>query len=103
MEQRHNMEISWNEFLISIYHGGPSHEPYDIAVDIKGWAIMGSNKKIVATYVIGELVLLDWFMGIWKLKNEYCYNWCLIYSVWTKAKNDDNTISCAIVISVSTL
>ena len=42
-----------------MYQGEPPHEPYFIAVDMKGQAIIGPNKKIVATYIIGELALLD--------------------------------------------
>ena len=81
MEQRHNTEILWNRFPISIYQEELSHKPYFIAVNMEGWAIIAPNKKIVATYVIGELALLDWFIGTWKLKKKYCYDWYLIYSV----------------------
>ena len=42
-----------------MYQEGPPHKPYFIAVDMKGQAIIGSNKKIVTIYVIGELTLLD--------------------------------------------
>ena len=59
MKQRHNTETSWNEFPISMYQGGLSHKSYFIAVNIKEQAIIGPNKKIVVTYIIGELVLLN--------------------------------------------
>ena len=42
-----------------MYQRGPFHKPYFIAVNMKGQAIIGPNKKIVVTYVIDKLVLLD--------------------------------------------
>jgi len=33
----------------------------------------------------------------------YCYDWYLMYAARTRAKGNDNTISCAIVVSVSVL
>ena len=42
-----------------MYQEGPSHESYFITVDMERRVIIGSNKKIVATYIIGELALLD--------------------------------------------
>jgi len=57
-----------------MYQGEPSHKSYFIAVDMERWVIIGSNKKIVATYIIDELALLDWFIGTWKLKKRYCYD-----------------------------
>jgi len=95
------METLWNVFPISMYQEGPSHESYFITVDMERRVIIGSNKKIVATYIIGELALLDWFIGSWKLKKRYYYDWYLIYLVRSKVKSDDKTISYAIVISVS--
>ena len=89
VEWKHNTETSQNGFPISIYQGGLSHEPYFIAIDIKRWAIINPNKKIVATYIIGELTLLDWFMGIWKLKKGYCYDQYLMYLVWTRVEGND--------------
>lgn len=59
IEQRHNMETLRNEFPISMYQGGPPHEPYFIVVDMKEQTIIGPNKKIVTTYIIGGLALLD--------------------------------------------
>jgi len=38
-----------------MYQGGPLYEPYFIAIDNQGQAIIGSNKKTVAMYVVGEL------------------------------------------------
>ena len=63
MKQRHNIETLWNRFPISMYQGGLSHKLYFIVVDMEGWTIIGPNKKIMATYIIDKLVLLDWFIG----------------------------------------
>jgi len=41
-----------------MYQGGSPHEPYFIAIDNKDQAIIGPSKKIVATYVVGELEIL---------------------------------------------
>jgi len=41
-----------------MYQGGPPHEPYFIAIDNKDQIIIVSSKKIVATYVVGELEVL---------------------------------------------
>ena len=38
---------------------GPPQEPYFIALIFKGQLIMGPTKKMVVSYMIGDLVLLD--------------------------------------------
>ena len=58
MNNKHNTKILRNEYLINMYQGGPPHKPYLIAIDNQGQVIIGHNKKIVATYVIGELEVL---------------------------------------------
>ena len=60
-----------------MYQEGPLYEPYLIAIDNRGQVIIGPNKKTVATYVVGELEVLIWFMEIWMLKTGYCYDWHL--------------------------
>ena len=42
-----------------MYQRGLFYKPYFIAVNMKGQAIIGSNKKIVVTYVVDKLILLD--------------------------------------------
>ena len=43
-----------------MYQGGPPHELFFITINCRGQVIIGPNKKIVATYVSGELeVLVD--------------------------------------------
>ena len=41
-----------------MFHGGPPHEPYFIAIDNREQVIIGLSKKIVATHVVGELEVL---------------------------------------------
>ena len=41
-----------------MYQGGPPYEPYFIAIDNQELAIISSNKKIVATHIVGELEVL---------------------------------------------
>ena len=58
VEEKHNMEMSQNGYPIAMYQGGPPHEPYFIAIDNWGQAIIGPNKKTVVMYVVGELEVL---------------------------------------------
>ena len=103
VKNKYNTKISWNGYSITIYQGGPPHEPYFIAIDNKGQVIIDPNKKTVATYVVGELEVLIWFMGIWMLKREYCYDQCLLDAMRTRIKSNDNMISCTAIVSVSAL
>ena len=56
--QKHNTEISRNGYPIAMFQGGPSHEPYFIAIDNWEQVIISPNKKTVAIYVVGELEVL---------------------------------------------
>ena len=58
MNEKHNTETSHNGYLIFIYRERPSHKLYFIAIDSYKWAIIGPNKKIVATHVVGKLEVL---------------------------------------------
>jgi len=58
MDQKHNMETTRNGYQIPMFQGGPPHEPYFIAIDNREQIIIGSSKKIVATYVVEELEIL---------------------------------------------
>ena len=62
VEQKHNTETARNRCQIPMFHGGPPHEPYFIAIDNREQVIIGLSKKIVATHVVGELEVLIWFM-----------------------------------------
>ena len=54
----HNTKTSRNEYSINMFQGGPLHEPFFIAINNWGQAIIGSNKKTVAVYVVRELEVL---------------------------------------------
>ena len=58
VDNRHNTETSRNGLLIKMYQGGTPHEPFFIAINCRGQVIIGLNKKIVATHVLGELEVL---------------------------------------------
>ena len=42
-----------------MYMGGLPHEPYFIALTLQGQIVISPTKKLVATYVVGDLALLD--------------------------------------------
>ena len=54
----HNTDTSRNRFQIKMFQGGPPHEPYFIAIGNIEQIIVGPSKKIVATHVIRELVVM---------------------------------------------
>ena len=58
VDKKRNTDTSRNGCQIPMYQGGPPHEPYFIAIDNKDQAIIGPSKKIVATYMVGELEIL---------------------------------------------
>jgi len=39
--------------------GGLPHKPYFISLTLQGQIVTGLTKKLVATYVVGDLALLD--------------------------------------------
>ena len=58
VDNKHNMEISRNKYPIRMFQGRSLHEPFFIAINNLGQVIIGPNKKMVAMYVVGELVVL---------------------------------------------
>ena len=58
VDNKHNIETSRNRYPIRMFQGGPPHEPFFIAVDNLGQVITSPNKKTVAMYMVGELVVL---------------------------------------------
>jgi len=58
VENKHNTEMSRNRYPINMFQGRPPHNPFFIAIDNQGHAIIDPNKKMVATYVVGELEVL---------------------------------------------
>ena len=102
MDNKHNTKTSRNSYPIIMFQRGLLHEPYFIAINNWGQVIVSSNKKIIATYVVGELEVLIWFIRTWILKTEYYYDRYLMDLVWTRIKDNDDIISYAKVVSVST-
>ena len=58
IENKHNMEMLRNEYLINMFQERPPHNPFFIAIDNQGYVIMGPNKKMMAIYIVGELEVL---------------------------------------------
>jgi len=58
VKEKHNIEISRNGYLIVMYQKGLPYEPYFIAINNRGQVIIGSNKKMVVIYMVGELEVL---------------------------------------------
>ena len=50
------------EFSIEMYSGGLPHKPYFIVLMLQGQIVIGPTKEMVASYVVGDLALLDQFM-----------------------------------------
>ena len=47
-----------NSYPIIMFQEGPPHEPYFIAINNQGEALIGPNKKIVTIHVVGKLEVL---------------------------------------------
>ena len=58
LEKKHNTDIARNGYQTHMFQGGLPHEPYFIAIDNRDQIIIGPSKKIVATYMVGELEVL---------------------------------------------
>ena len=58
LEKKHNTDTARNGYQIHMFQGGSPHKPYFIAIDNRNQIIIGSSKKIVATYIVGELEVL---------------------------------------------
>jgi len=56
MEDKYNMKTLQNKYPISMYQEGLPYEPYFIAINNQGQPIIGPNKKIVTTHIVGELI-----------------------------------------------
>ena len=42
-----------------MYIGGPSHKLYFITLTLWGEIVIGPTKKLIASYVVGDLVFLN--------------------------------------------
>jgi len=102
VDNKQNTKTSRNGYPIIMFQEGPPYESYFITINNWGHIIISPNKKTMATYVVRELEVLIWFMRIWMLKWGYCYDQCLMVMAWTRVKNNEDMISCATIVSVST-
>ena len=59
LKKKHNADTVRKNFPIEMYIGGPPHESYFIALTLKRQIIIGPTKKMVTSYVVGDLALLD--------------------------------------------
>jgi len=75
LKKKHNTDTVRKGFPIEMYTEGLPHEPYLIILTLQRQIIIEPTKKLVTTYMVGDLALLDWFMWIWMLKRGYCYDY----------------------------
>ena len=64
VKNNYNTKTLQNGYPIAMYQGGLPHEPYFIAIDNQDQVIISPNKKMVTIYMVGELKMLVWFIGI---------------------------------------
>ena len=62
LEKKYNTSTTRKGFPIEIYTKEPPHKHYFIVLTLQGQIIIGPIKKLVVTYVVGDLALLDKFM-----------------------------------------
>ena len=58
VKNKYNIEISQNGYSITIYQRRPPHKLYFIVIDNRRQVIIGSNKKMVVTYMVKKLEVL---------------------------------------------
>ena len=58
MDQKNNTKTARNSYKIIMFQEGPPYKPYFIAIDNREQVIIRPSKKMVATYVVGELKVL---------------------------------------------
>ena len=58
VNRKYNMETARNGYPIKMFQERLSHELFFIAINNQGHVIIGLNKKMVVTYVVGELEVL---------------------------------------------
>ena len=59
LKKKHNIDITRKGFSIEMYKGGPPYKLYFIVLTLQRQLVIGPIKKLVTTYVVGDLVLLD--------------------------------------------
>ena len=58
VDKKHNTEMTRNSYPIVMFQGGLPHGLYFIMINNREQVIISPNKKIVATFVVGELEVL---------------------------------------------
>jgi len=58
VKNKYNIETSQNGYSITIYQRRPPHKLYFIVIDNRRQVIIGSNKKMVVTYMVKKLEVL---------------------------------------------
>ena len=59
LEKKHNVDTIRKGFPIEMYIRGPLYELYFITLTLQGQIIIRPTKKMVASYVVRDLALLD--------------------------------------------
>ena len=59
IKQKHNSDTSQQEFPIELYLGKLLYKPFFIVLTLWGELVIGLTKKLVASYVVGDLTFLD--------------------------------------------
>ena len=59
LKLNHNTNMTGKRFPIEMYMRDLPHKVYFIVLMLQGQIIIGPIKKMVASYVVGDLVLLD--------------------------------------------
>lgn len=59
IKQKHNADISCQEFSIEMFTGGPPHKLFFIILTLQKTLVIEQTKKLVATYVVGDLAFLN--------------------------------------------
>ena len=59
LKQKHNVNTTKWGFSIKIYIGGPLYKSYFIELILQGKIIIRPTKKMITSYMVGDLALLD--------------------------------------------
>ena len=59
IKQKYNSDTSWQGFPIEMYLDGLPHKLFFIALTLQKGIVIGPMKKLVASYIIRDLVFLD--------------------------------------------
>ena len=59
IKQKHNSDISKRGFLIKMYSGRLLYKLFFIVLTLQGEIVIELTKKLVASYMVGDLAFLD--------------------------------------------